>query len=107
MFFPDLSAGKGRTKRLILPNDRELSFTLTSPILAIERGRRLCMTARLSHEHEIYELTAEEARELFEKEAQARLHMSGDEFKQRWQAGELDPEDPNVRMVAMILPLAR
>ncbi|WP_038038046.1 hypothetical protein [Thermorudis peleae] len=64
------------------------------------------MTARLTHENEIHELTPEEARELFEREAQRRLHMSGDEFKRRWQAGELDPEDPNVRMVALVLPLA-
>ena len=64
------------------------------------------MVTKLAQQDGIYELTREEGRELFEQEARERLHMSGDEFKRRWQAGELDPEDPNVRMVAMLLPLS-
>ncbi len=64
------------------------------------------MTAQLSQQNGIRELSREEGRELFDQEARERLHMSGDEFKRRWQRGELDPEDPNVRMVAMLLPLS-
>jgi len=56
---------------------------------------------------QFHELSEEEAHALFEREVRTRLGISPEEFVRRWSAGELDPEDPDVRMVAMILPLAR
>ena len=41
------------------------------------------MATRLAQQNGIRELTREEDHELFEQEARERLHMNGDEFKQR------------------------
>lgn len=52
----------------------------------------------------------QEAFELLDKQARARLGMSGQEFIERWDAGEWDdaePEDPAVLKLAMLLPLVR
>ena len=55
------------------------------------------------------ELSKEEGRAIFEKAAQRYLHMSGDEFRKKWEAKEFgdDPDQPGVMDVAMLLPLAR
>jgi hypothetical protein len=38
--------------------------------------------------------------------AQQYLGLTGEEFRDRWDAGELDPDaNPNVMRVAMLLPL--
>ena len=41
-----------------------------------------------------HELTHEEGWEWFDREARARLGMSGEEFLRAWDAGEIDPLDP-------------
>jgi hypothetical protein len=48
-----------------------------------------------------------EARQAFETAAQRYLHMSGEEFLRKWDAGEFDTEDrnPAVMHVASLLPL--
>lgn len=44
---------------------------------------------------------------MFDERAQRLLGMSGEEFRRRWEAGELDPNDDNVLRLAMLLPLGR
>jgi len=59
------------------------------------------------------ELSKEESRELFNRQAKLYLGISGDEFIQRWDAGEYgDPDDrsknsPGVMRLAMLLPFVR
>lgn len=53
------------------------------------------------------ELTAEQARRLFDERARQRTGLSGEEFVRAWEAGELDPDDDDVLAVWMLLPLAR
>jgi hypothetical protein len=52
------------------------------------------------------ELTLEEGRELFDKQARRYLNMSGEEFINKWEAGEFDddPDRPEVMEVVMLLP---
>jgi hypothetical protein len=52
-------------------------------------------------------LTAKEGRQLIDERARRFLNMSGEEFRRRYEAGELDPDNDNVLRVAMLLPLAR
>lgn len=54
------------------------------------------------------ELTREEGRELFDRQAERYLGMSGDEFLRAWDAGAFeDPDSSEVMRIAMLLPLAR
>jgi hypothetical protein len=57
------------------------------------------------------EVSAEEGRRLFEEEARRALGMSGDEFLRAWDAGEIDPNDPDrhgaIMRVLMLLPFVR
>lgn len=57
----------------------------------------------------IRELTAQEARILFDHEARRSLNISGEEFIRAWDAGEFkdDPDRPEVIRLAMLLPFAR
>jgi hypothetical protein len=52
------------------------------------------------------QITVEEGRALLDDRARRFLGMSGDEFRRRWEAGELDPDDDRVIGLAMLLPLA-
>jgi hypothetical protein len=54
-------------------------------------------------------LTPEEAWDLFDRAARSDLHMSGEEFLRRWDAGAFraDPDRPGVMDVAMLIPLVR
>jgi len=58
-------------------------------------------------------MTAEESWELFDRQAQHYLDISGAEFLQKWDAGEYgDPDDrsknpPGVMHLAMLLPFVR
>ncbi|MBA3891854.1 MAG: hypothetical protein H0X64_15135 [Gemmatimonadaceae bacterium] len=57
-------------------------------------------------DNEIRELTPQQGRQLLDEKAQQYLGLTGEEFRDRWEAGELDPDaDPNVMRVAMLLPL--
>lgn len=61
----------------------------------------------------VRELSREEGRELFDRQARRYLDMSGDEFLKKWDAGEFgDPDDrtknpPGVMKMAMLLPFVR
>ena len=61
----------------------------------------------------IPELSREEGRELFDRQAQRYLGISGDEFLRAWDAGEYgDPDDrsqnpPGVMRLAMLLSFVR
>ena len=57
----------------------------------------------------IDELTPEEAWDVFDRAAQNDLHLSGEEFLRRWDAGAFraDPDQPGVMDVAMLIPLVR
>jgi hypothetical protein len=52
-------------------------------------------------------LMVEEGRRLIDERARRFLNMSGEEFRRRYEAGELDPDNANVLRVAMLLPLGR
>ena len=57
-------------------------------------------------------LSAEEGRELIEREALRLLGMGGDEFMRRWSAGELKdlpatPESRQVMRVAFLIPFVQ
>ncbi len=52
-----------------------------------------------------HSLTAEESRALFDQRAKELLGMSGDEFRRKWEAGEIeDPDRSEVLQVWMLLP---
>jgi len=59
------------------------------------------------------ELSREEGRGLFDRQARRYLDMSGDEFLSKWDDGEFgDPDDrtknpPGVMLLAMLLPFVR
>jgi hypothetical protein len=53
------------------------------------------------------QLTREEGQRLFDERARRFLGMSGREFKRRYEAGELDPNDDNVLRLALLLPFGR
>lgn len=63
--------------------------------------------------NQIYELSQEEGRELFDRAAWHHLGISGEEFMRRWDAGYYDdPDDrtknpPEVMEVGMLMNLAR
>jgi hypothetical protein len=50
------------------------------------------------------ELTPEQADAQLDARAQRYLGISGEEFKRRWVAGELDADASEVTRVAMLLP---
>ena len=57
-------------------------------------------------------VTPEEARTLFDQQARKLLHISGEEFLQRWDAGEYRPvrddaEGRKVGELVMMMPFAR
>jgi hypothetical protein len=63
-------------------------------------------TADADGEPQARELTREEGQRLLDQRARRFLHMSGEEFRRRYAAGELDPDDDHVLGVALLLPLA-
>ena len=54
-------------------------------------------------------LTPEEAWDIFDQAARRLLHMRGEDFIRKWDAGEFpgDPEQPGVEEVGMLLSLVR
>jgi len=56
----------------------------------------------------IVELSEEEGRALFERQARKYMGMSGDEFLRKWDAGEIDgPDRSEVLTVVFLIPLVR
>ena len=57
----------------------------------------------------VHELSPEEARALFDRAARRELRISGEEFLQALDSGELSLEEerPEVMRVLMLLPLVR
>ncbi len=55
------------------------------------------------------ELSRDEGRALFDRQARYHLGISGDEFIRAWNAGEFDddPDRPEVMEVVMLLPFAK
>ena len=55
------------------------------------------------------ELTREQARRLFDRQARKYLDMSGEEFVQKWKAGKFNgqSDSPDVIRLALMLPFAR
>jgi hypothetical protein len=49
-------------------------------------------------------MTPEEAAALLDEEARRYFGISGEEFRRRYKAGELDVEEPHVWEVALMLP---
>ena len=56
------------------------------------------------NEAQVVELSPEEGREFFDREAQRLLGISGKEFVSRYESGELDEGDSRVLQLAMLLP---
>jgi hypothetical protein len=53
-------------------------------------------------------LSPEEGLALLERRARERFGIGADEFRRRWESGELDPDkDPGALEVAMLLPFGR
>lgn len=53
-------------------------------------------------------LTPEDGAALLERRARERFGIGAEEFRGRWERGELDPDrDPGALEVAMLLPLGR
>jgi hypothetical protein len=50
------------------------------------------------------EMTPDEAAALLDQEARRYFGISGEEFRRRYKAGELDVEEPHVWEVALMLP---
>ena len=50
-------------------------------------------------------VTAEEGRAIIDERAKRFLGISGEEFRRRYAAGELDPNDDRVLRIALLLPL--
>lgn len=61
----------------------------------------------------VRELSRDEGRALFDRQARRYLDMSGEAFLRKWDAGEFgDPDDrtknpPGVMQLAMLLPFVR
>lgn len=55
----------------------------------------------------VAELDRDQGRALVDSEARQLLGMSLEEFEAAYDAGELDPGDPDVIKVWMLLPFAR
>jgi hypothetical protein len=66
-------------------------------------------TTRKTKKPQVRELSKTQARNMFEREAQSRLNMSGKEFIERWEAGKFNgkTDTPAVIRVAMLLPFGR
>ncbi|CAN5302873.1 hypothetical protein BH20ACT9_BH20ACT9_01360 [soil metagenome] len=64
-------------------------------------------TVETPQEPRPHELTAEEARAVFDERTRRLLGMSGEEFRRRWEVGQLDPDDDRVLRLVMLLPLGR
>ena len=58
-----------------------------------------------------FEVSYEEGRKLFDAEARRHLNMSGEEFVRKWDAGEIDFDDPETHSaivhVWILLPIIR
>ncbi|MBA2277936.1 MAG: hypothetical protein H0W06_09270 [Chloroflexia bacterium] len=57
-------------------------------------------------------LSAEEGRQLFDEFARELLHMDGEEFMRRWNAGEYEdlediPENGEILYLSMLMPFGR
>ena len=57
----------------------------------------------------VHELSREEAKAVLDRQARRYLHVSGEEFLRRWDAGEYtkDADRSDVRRVAMLIELGR
>jgi hypothetical protein len=59
-------------------------------------------------EVEVVEVSRKEGRAMLDRAAREVLNISGNEFLDRWDAGEYeDADDPAVTRVAMLIPFAR
>lgn len=81
-------------------------MSTTAPIARV--GGKMATRTRPENER-IRELSPDEGRALFDREARRVLNMSGDEFIAAWDAGRYDenPDQPDVMYLAMLLPFAR
>ena len=75
-------------------------FAVLSLFLAVSSFRCMGQKVPISE----YMLTNEEFREIFDREARAKLGISGDEFVHRWHAGEYPDWDPELANLVMMLP---
>jgi len=72
----------------------------------------ICQPTPPEEEPDVIELTPEEGRAYFDREARRLVGMSGEEFLRRWDAGEFQPvpdeteEDRRLGSLVMALPFA-
>jgi len=67
------------------------------------------MATMLQERHRAHEVSPEEGRQILDRAAQRRLYMSGEDFLQRWDAGEYvgRADEPDVARVAILIPFGR
>src|SRR5215210_5234989 len=85
---------------VLFPSVRSLGETLTTRTLTRlrytdwARRKKVAMAERAeTSENQIRELSKEEGREMFDRAAQRKLGISGEEFLRRWDAGDYDDPD--------------
>jgi len=66
-------------------------------------------TTTKTHKTEVRELSKDQARRLFDRQAKHYLKMSGKKFIEKWDAGQFNgqADTPAVTRVAMLLPFGR
>jgi len=99
--------GRSERKALVVTTS-EATSTLDREACLTARGWKMATGAitDAADEPRARELTREEGQRLLDQRARRFLHMSGEEFRRRYAAGELDPDDDHVLGVALLLPLA-
>ncbi len=57
----------------------------------------------------VKELTLKQGSALLDKQVRKYLHLSGDEFIKKWDAGEFDenPDRPEIMRLVMLIPFAK
>lgn len=84
---------------------RSASFSLApSAAILVARGR-----TEMATKNDGAQMTREEARQVFDRQARKLLHMSGRDFVREYDARKFDRrrEEPAVRRLEMLLPLVR
>ena len=85
-------------------------LTLIAPGSTIGNTNKETMsTTATIRKPKIKELTKDQARRLFNRQAKHHLNISGKEFIKRWEAGKFNgnADTPEVIRLAMLLPFGR
>ena len=105
------SAAFWQALRMVASQVAMLGWTRTSRAFAESEESGMAAEHIDHHEQiaQVEQFTDEEARALFDRAAWRYLNMSGEEFVQRYDAGEYDedPDRPRVMRMILLLPLVK